>query len=242
MDLFTVLLYQPIYNLLVFLVDVVPGGDIGVAVILATVLVKVLLVPVSVSAMKTQAALKEVAPQIKKLQEEYKADKETQARKLLELYAEHKIRPFSSLLLILIQIPIVLALYFVFTHERFPVISLDMLYPFVPAPETVSVSFLGVFDVTSRSIFLALLAGAIQYLQLRILMRNLPPADPTSNEAKMMQDVQKVMTFAMPVLIVAVSFGANAVVALYFATSSAAALLQEVFVRKLLKKREIVTP
>jgi YidC/Oxa1 family membrane protein insertase len=137
-------LYVPIYNLLVFLISVVPGADIGLAIVLATLIVKVLLLPLSLSAARTQKAMKAIEPELKSIREKYKDDKEKQAREMFALYAKYGIKPFSSILSIFIQLPIIIALYWVFNTKSFPTIDLTLLYPFVHEPLAVaSTMFLG---------------------------------------------------------------------------------------------------
>jgi len=86
-------------------------------------------------------------------------DKQKQAAATMALYKERGVNPFSGFLLILIQIPIIIALYQIFLKNGLPVIETGILYSFVPAPENVSISFLGLIDITKKSLFLALLAG-----------------------------------------------------------------------------------
>ena len=107
------LLYEPLLNALAFLVSVVPGGDVGIAVILLTILVKVALFPLSQRSIESQAKMNLLTPELNKIKNSG-ASKEEQARLTFELYKKHKTNPFSGCLLILIQIPIIFALYYVF--------------------------------------------------------------------------------------------------------------------------------
>src|SRR5438445_691430 len=115
--LFNTLLYIPIYNLLIFLVDILPGGDIGLAVIIVTIIVKVIIMPLTVSALRTSRAMQAIQAKIKEIQEKYKDDKETQAKETFALYKKYKINPFASILALFIQLPVVITLYWVFRHE-----------------------------------------------------------------------------------------------------------------------------
>ena len=69
--LFHTIVYQPIYNLLVFLYDVVPGADFGIAIILVTVLLKTALFPLSQKQIESQKKLQEIQPKIKEIQKKY---------------------------------------------------------------------------------------------------------------------------------------------------------------------------
>ena len=76
--------FDPVYNALVFFIDVVPGGDIGLAIIFTTILVRLVLLPLSLKASKTQQAVRELEPKLKEIQEKYKDAKEELGKKLLE--------------------------------------------------------------------------------------------------------------------------------------------------------------
>src|SRR3989344_1352353 len=112
-SIWNTLLYEPLLNALAFLVSVVPGGDVGIAVIILTILVKIALFPLSQRSIRSQAAMNLLAPELKKIKDSG-ASKEEQARLTFELYKKNKTNPFSGCLLVLIQIPIIFALYYVF--------------------------------------------------------------------------------------------------------------------------------
>src|SRR5690606_26692144 len=83
------------------------------------------------------------------------------------LYKEKNINPFSSLVVILIQLPIIFALYFVFLRSGLPSLNEDLLYSFIPRPGSIDMNFLGMLDITGKSIILALGAGLSSFLQIR---------------------------------------------------------------------------
>jgi YidC/Oxa1 family membrane protein insertase len=166
MDLFHTLIYLPIHNLLVFFVDAIPGGDLGLAVIGATVVVKLVLLPLSLQAARTQRMMRAIEPELKELREKYKDDKEKQAKEMFALYKDRKIKPFASILMLFIQLPIIFGLYFVSQGAASTVLDPSLLYPFIPLPEDVNLLFLGIFSVTTMSITLAIVAGVAQFLQV----------------------------------------------------------------------------
>src|SRR3989338_7709149 len=165
------LLYKPLINALAFLVSITPGGDVGVAVITLTILVKILLFPLSQKAIHSQAAMVKLAPELNKIKKSG-ASKEEQARLTFELYKQNKTNPFSGCLLILVQIPIIFALYYVF----FKGINFDssLLYSFTKAPEHINMIFLGLLDLSGKSVILAILAGISQYLQAHFMPQPVP--------------------------------------------------------------------
>ena len=110
-QIFHAFIYQPIYNLLIFLYGIIPGHDLGVAIILLTLLVRFLLYPVAQKQIESQKKLQDLQPEIKKLQEKHKGDKEKQGRALMEFYKEKKVNPASGCLPLVIQIVFFIALY-----------------------------------------------------------------------------------------------------------------------------------
>lgn len=232
-NLFHAVFYNPIYNALVALVSVIPGGDVGVAVILLTVLIRLLLLPFSLSAARTQRIMKVLEPKIKELKEKHKEDKEQEALETLALYREAEVNPFASLMTAFVQIPVLLALYWVFYYEPFPVINAARLYAFTPVPHAISLHFLGLVLVAGKSLTLAVLAGVAQFIQAHMaLSGTLKP----SGEKSMQNDFQKVMgmqlKYVFPFIIGVISYTTSGAIALYFITTNLAGALQEWYVRR----------
>src|SRR3989344_5447347 len=158
--LYNVGVYNPLYNGLIFLMDIVPWIDAGVAIVIFTIIIKLILFPLSKKAVTTQ------------LKKKYKDDKQAYARKTMEVYKTNGVNPFASIILILIQLPIIFALYKVFLGD-FSHINQDILYSFVRVPEVINTSFLGLIDISEKNIVLAVLAGVSSYIQIKY---SLPPA------------------------------------------------------------------
>jgi YidC/Oxa1 family membrane protein insertase len=133
--LWNTFLYGPLLNALAFLVYIIPGGDVGIAVILLTIFVKTVLFPLSQRSIEIQIKMNLLAPELKRIKDSG-ASKEEQAKQTFELYKQHKANPFSGCLLIIIQIPIIFALYYVFLKG----INLQSgLYSFIHAPEHIKI-------------------------------------------------------------------------------------------------------
>ena len=233
---FNVVFYNPIYNALVALVAFIPGGDVGVAVIVVTIVIRLLLLPFSLSAARTQRAMKVLEPKIKELKEKHKGNKEKEALGTLALYKEAQVNPFASILTVFIQIPVLLALYWVFYYEPFSTVSainMTRLYPFTSIPHTVSLQFLGLISVTGKSMVLAILAGLTQFLQAHMaLSGTMKP----SGDKGMQNDFQRVMgmqlKYVFPFIIGAISYSTSGAIALYFITTNCVGALQELYVRR----------
>lgn len=236
------LFFNPIYNGLIFLIDVVPGGDVGVAIILLTIIVKVLLLPLSLKAARTQHAMQELEPKLTECKERNKNDREAYAREMMLLYKAHGVNPFASIALLFIQIPIIIALYLsVYSGGgvRLPDINTALLYSFVAVPVTANMLFVGIVDMAARSLPLAFLAGGTQFVQAWFSMPKLPTRNkdkaPTLRE-DFARSMQLQMRYVMPVIIFFVAYSISASVALYFTVSNVLGILQELVVRRERKK------
>lgn len=231
---FHTVFYNPIYNTLVALVALVPGSDVGISIIILTVIIRLILLPFSLSAARTQRAMKTLEPKIKALKETHKDDKEKEAMETLALYKEANVNPFGSILIALIQIPILLALYWVFINEPFPSINLARLYSFTPIPHTASLEFLGLISVAGKSLLLAVLAGLTQLLQAHMALSG--TMKPSEGQGGMQGDFQKVigmqLKYVFPFLIGIISYTTSGAVALYFITTNLAGSVQEWHVRR----------
>jgi len=230
--------FDPVYNGLVFFIDIIPGGDVGLAIIATVIVVKTILLPLSIKAAKTQRVMREIEPKLKEIKETLKDKREEQAQAVMKIYREAGINPFASIFLIFLQIPIIIALYFsVYTGGgiALPAINVDILYSFIAAPSLVNMDFLGLIDITGRSLLLALLAGLTQYYQVKLAMPDLPPRDPNAApdfKADFGRNMQLQMRYVMPVIIIFVAYGISAAIALYFFVSNLVAVIQEIYIKK----------
>ncbi len=229
--------FDPIYNSLVFFIDVVRNGDVGIAIICTVILVKTIILPISLKAIRTQLAMQEIQPKLEQIKVEYKDKREMQAIKTMELFKEAKVNPFSSILLLLIQIPVVIALYFaVYTGGgiKLPAINTEILYSFIPTPEIVNMIFLGFMDITAKSLPLAFIAGLTQFIHTKL---SLPPQKPKDVSAEpsfkddFARSMQLQMRYVMPLIIFFVAYTISAAIALYFTISNLMAIGQEYLVR-----------
>src|SRR3989338_5987664 len=228
--------FEPIYNGLVFLIDIAPFADVGVAVIVLTCVIKFLLFPLSKKAVKTQMAMKAIEPETAKIKEQFKNNKEELARQTMALYKKHNVNPFSSFAVILIQIPIIFGLYYVFFKGGLPIINTDWLYSFIPAPEKVNMLFLGLLDISQKSILLALLAGVSQFFQAKLAMTPIKPrGDKPDFKADLARSMGLQMRYIFPIVVVFIAYSISGAIALYWTTSNIFAIAQELIIRKQLK-------
>jgi YidC/Oxa1 family membrane protein insertase len=240
-DAFHSVVYEPLYNALIWILSHASWIDVGLAVIALTVLVKLILFPLSLKAARTQRLMKELEEPMKEIREKYK-DRQEQGRAMLELYRERQVNPFSGFVVLFIQLPVILGLYFVFLNGGLPEIKLDELYSWVRAPESVNMLFLGIVDMAGKSHVLALFAGVTQYFQAKLAM---PPLKPRDENATFQEDfartLQLQMKYVLPFVIVVVAYIASAAVALYWITSNIFAIGQELYVKRTLDKEKSQT-
>jgi YidC/Oxa1 family membrane protein insertase len=230
--------FDPVYNALVFFIDVIPAGDVGLAIIATVIVVKLFLLPLSIKAAKTQKILREIEPKLKEIKEKFKDKREEQARAMMAIYQEAGMNPFASILLFFIQIPIVIALYLAVSNGggiALPQINSDLLYGFIPTPESTTMNFLGMIDIAGKSLLLALIASATQFFQIKLAMPPLPPRDPNAApdlKDDFMRNMQLQMRYVMPVLIFFAAYFISAAIALYFVVSNVVGILQEIYIKR----------
>lgn len=229
-ELWNLFLYQPLYNGLIFLVNNVSFGDLGFAVIILTIIVKMILFPITKKSITSQIKLQSLEVEIAKIKELH-PEKEAQAKKTFELYKKNNVNPFSGCLLLLIQFPIIIALYYVFYKGLSG--SENLLYSFVHQPENMKTVFLGFFDLTKPHFVFAILAGLSQFLQMQISMKNQKVAPKTGSfKDELSRNMQFQMKYILPVFIGFIALKLSAAVALYWITSNIVGSVQEYFIRR----------
>jgi len=228
--------YDPLLNALVFLIDVLPLHDMGIAVILLTIAVKFLIFPFQHRAILTQKKMRELEPDLKKIKETHKKDSQEQAKKTMALYKQHGVNPFANFIILLIQLPIFIALYKIF------IVGVDFdlsrLYSFIAEPETIKTSFLGFFEMTQTSYILAALAGISQFFQMKLAM---PPMKKDIVSGKSFKDdlaksMSVQMRYIMPGIIFIFAAKLASAMALYWTTMNVFAIVHEMVVQRKAKK------
>lgn len=226
--MYSTLIFNPLYNVLVYLVGIIPGGDIGIAVIILTILLRIVLLPLAQKAQKTQAAMRVLQPELDRIKKEHKDNPQAQMQAMSKLYKEAGVNPFASIGLLLIQLPILIGLYHVFSWGNLMAVDMSLLYSFVTLPAVVGTNFLGLIDMYGKSLVLALLAGVTQYA-----MAHVTPALPISEEKSFANDfaksMQMQMKYVFPALIAVVAYTTSSAIALYLIVSNLATVAQEVY-------------
>jgi YidC/Oxa1 family membrane protein insertase len=240
--LYNTFIFIPLYNGLVGLISIIPWIDAGTAVILFTLIIRLILFPLSRKAVVAQIKMREIQPEIDRLKITHKDDRQAQGAKMMELYKQKGVHPFSSMLLLFIQLPVMYALYAVFIHSGLPVVNNAILYSFIAAP-IIKIHFLGLFDVTKSSVILSIGAAVAQYLQLEFSLSQMKKTNKklaanggSTTQADMTQNMTKQMKYIFPIIIFIISVRLSGVLSLYWITTNLFTLVQELFIRHRLKK------
>jgi len=145
----------------------------------------------------------------------------------------------ANIQLLLIQLPVILGLYFVFLRSGLPTIDMEILYSFVPAPERIQMNFLGLLNLSSQSVLLAALAGISQHIFTRLSFPPPTTAKPTGDfQDEMQRRMRFMFLYPMPIFIAVIAYVFSAAVALYWVTSNIFSIGQEFLVRRRLEKKE----
>ncbi len=241
-SIFFSVFYQPILNLLVFFYNLIPGHDLGLAIILLTIVIKLVLLPLSKQSIKSQKALQELQPKIEELKKKHANNKEEMARATMALYKENKVNPLSSCLPLLIQLPFLFAVFRVFrdfgnNHKIY-----EYIYSFIAKPEVINnFGLFGLLDLSKPNIILAVLAGAAQFWQARMMVTKRPEVkSPGAKDEDVMAVMNKQMIYMMPAMTVIIGMSLPGGLSLYWFTTTLLTGLQQLFVfRK--KKLEQLT-
>lgn len=231
--IFHTILYQPLFNALIFLYNTVAFKDFGVAIILLTIIVRIILYPLFYKSFRNQTIMQKIQPEIQRIQHDHKGDKEKQARLMMELWKTHKVNPLSGTLLLFLQIPVLIVLYKIFLSDFSPEILGANLYSFITSPGSINPVFLGLINLKSRSIVIVVLSAILQYIQGKLsLAKN---AGGNSKASK----IGAQMVYIGPVLTFLVLTSLPAAVGIYWLTTSAFSIFQQFLINKSLAKENI---
>lgn len=221
--LFNNYIYQPLFQILLFLYEKFSFGDLGIAIILLTIFIRIVLLPIFYKGAKDQIILQKIAPKLKEIQTKHKENKEKQVQETMALYKEHRVNPFSSFFLLLVQLPILFALFKMFSYGLSSIPNLEPL-------------FLGIVDLTERNLVFVFLAAAAQYWQSKLMIpktnRATKNLSPSERMARQMVVIGPLMTlFFLGVIKIDGAYLPSAV-ALYWLTTSVFSVIQQIVINK----------
>ncbi len=239
--IWTVGFYQPIYNALMFLTSIVPGHDLGWAIILLTIIIRTILLIPSHKAMKSQRKIQELQPKLNKIKEKYKDNQEMIAKETMALWREHKVNPLGSCMPLLIQFPFLIAIFYVIQTGLDPNNTFLLYEPLKDFSLTsINSNFLGVLDLTKiNSFVLPLIVGGLQFLQMKFaMMRNKRVKEKQGKKEEKKQKgsemdmANKMMIYIMPVMIAVFTASVPAGVGLYWSSSTLYGIFQQIIVNR----------
>lgn len=238
--MFTTLFVQPLFNFLIIIYNYLPWRDLGLSVIILTIFIRIILYPVYRQAAVSQAKINKIQPKIKEIQEKYKNNFAEKTKAIQNIYKENQINPASSFLMIIIQIPILFALYKVFMGG-FDVSRLnDLLYHFVDNPGIIQKTLVNIIDISQKNTPLAVLTAITQFIQGKISMPKFAPAqknNPNSNtKSGLGQEFSKMFTqqmlYAAPIITFFVLVYLPSVLAVYWLANNIFSIIQQYFINK----------
>jgi len=216
-SIFNTILYRPILNALVLLYETLPGQDFGVAIVVLTVIVRLLLYPSTLKSVKSQKALQDLQPKIKEIQKKYKDNKQKQGEEVMKLYKEEKISPFSGCLPVLFQLPILIALFLVLKALAGNSGGIDqgLFYSFISFSGEINTMFLGVLNLADPSPVLAAVAGGTQFIQSKMMTsKNISSNKDNKNDFS--EIMQKQMLYFFPIVTLFILWRLPSAIALYW--------------------------
>lgn len=211
------LVITPLSSALHFFLSI--SGDVGLAIVMFTVFVKILLFPLNLSAAKTTKGMKLVQSEVEKLREKHKNSPQDLGRELSNLYKENGIKPFSSILNLFIQIPIVFGLYIIIKNE-IHLAGSQLMFSYI--------------DISHRSLILAGLAFVSMFILMQVSTKDMKTEemkDGFQKEFAKMMSIQ--MKYMMPLLILMSSIFLPAGLTLYFVIANIFGIFQSLIIRKL---------
>ncbi len=241
-NIFNIFLYRPLFNFLILIYNYLPGHDFGLVVIILTIIIRIIIYPISVKAINSQKVLQRLQPKLQEIQKKHKDNKEKQTQETLELYRKEKINPFSGLLLALVQLPILIALYSVFWNGLKSG-ELNNLYNFVVNPININPTFLNLVDLSKPNLLFAVLAGVMQFFQTKMLTPNL--SKNKAKEGGVNAIIQKQMVYFFPFITVLILLKLPSALGLYWIVSGIFSIIQQYFALKEKGKENsggIITP
>ena len=247
-SLWNTFLYEPIYNALIFIINNVTFGDVGFAIIIVTIIVKVALFPLTRKSARSQILMKKMEPELKKIKQDF-PNKEEQAKKTMELYKKYKTNPFSGCLVVLLQMPVIFALYYVFYKGL--TIDESLIYSFIQVPTNLSTNFLCIFELGEKSLFFGILTGLSQFVQGYLASPSKPKQVEVIKDKELIKDnksdfqdqlsesMQMNVRYILPIFIGFIAWKISAAVALYWTVSNIFTIVQEWYIRRKLSKNII---
>lgn len=235
----------PIYNIVVFFLDLIPNHDVGIAIILTTVLIKILLLKPNLNSQKSTYLMREAQVEIEDIRKKYKGDSKKIASETMALYKKKNIKPFASILVLIIQIPVFFALYYVFRDGV--TLREDLLYSFNTFPSSVKHLAFGFLDLSKKYWFIGVVAGLAMFIfskrQANIFKKishRKETEKDDSFKAVFTKNLQTQMVYFLPIISGVSAAVLPSVLGVYWAVNNILNVLQDIYIQKKLNIEEFI--
>lgn len=227
LNIYHLVIATPLLNLLVGLYDTIAFRDLGIAIAALTVLVRLAFYPLFQRGLEQQSKMQELQPKISELKTKHKGNTEAHSKALMALYKENNFNPFSGIIMMLIQIPILIALYHLFLGIFNPE-ALSSLYSFIPNPGSLNGVSLNFIDLAKPYFPLVVVTALLQFVQARMMVASAKNSDPAQRLTG------QVISFVTPLITLFIFANLPAAVSVYWLVSSLLSVGQQylVVVRK----------
>lgn len=225
---YSTFLYNPLLNVLIFFYNTIAFGDFGLAIILFTIFIRLLLYPLFSKSARHQAVMQKLQPEIKKLEEKHKGDRERQGKEMMALYKEHNFNPFFGFIFLLVQIPILITLYRIFLDSLKQNFLSSGLYSFVARPPSINTSFLGLINLGEHNILMVGLAALAQYFQAYLALPRLQPGKEPAPAERMARQ----MVFLAPGITFFIFYNLPSAVSLYWLVATLFSVVQQIIINR----------
>ncbi|MEI6169875.1 MAG: YidC/Oxa1 family membrane protein insertase [Candidatus Saccharibacteria bacterium] len=231
---FNTILIAPLVNALFLIYGIIPGHDFGVAIILLTILIRLILWPLASKQLHSQKKMQSLQGDISKVKIKAGGDKQKEQAMLMELYKEKEVNPFSACLPAILQFPILIAMFVVFKKATGsidgvenllyePVKNLSYISSVLSGQTAFNTTLFGLIDMAKPSYLLAIIAGLTQFVQVKMITPRKQKTDAADPQAKM----TSFMNYTFPALTVFIAWGLPAALPTYWITTNFIAIFQQ---------------
>jgi YidC/Oxa1 family membrane protein insertase len=246
------LFFQPIFNFLLFLTSILPGHNFGLAVIALTFIIRLILLVPNQKALKSQKDMMKIQPELEEIKRKYKGDQQRISLETMELWKKHRVNPIGGCLPLLIQLPILIALFYV-VKTGFTPFQGHLVYEFLSTSDLalIDTNFYGLLDLQSvNATWLPIFVGLLQFFQMKLsfsrkhivgqkndekkheLATKDEVVDPTVALQDPLRMMNKTMLYFMPIMMAFMVATLPSGVGLYLAVSTFFGILQQYYVNR----------
>lgn len=243
--MFNTFFLEPIYNLVIYFINIIPGNDVGIAIILTTIFIKIILLKPNITSQKSSYLMREAQIEIDEIKNKHKGDNKKIAEETMFLYKKKNIKPFASIVIMIIQIPIFFALYYVFRDGV--TIKENLLYSFNHFPLEIKHLAFGFLDLSQKYYFIGLLAGISMFIFSKMQANTFKKISQSNkNDDKnnfkniFAKNLQTQMIYMLPIISGFSAAVLPSVLGLYWTTNNILNIFQDIYIKRKLKINDFI--